>query len=196
MRQRDVRSWWVAGLVLLAAGCAPSGHRYRDAMMDFGSIKTVAVLPFGNMSGNTAAADRVRTVFAGKLLASQAFYVLPPGEVAHGVTWAKIAAVETPSVDDLMKVAHLLKADAVVTGVVKEYGEVRSGNASANVVSVEVQLSDAASGKVVWSASTTRGGVSMVQRLLGGGGDPMNDVTERAVDDLIARLVTTSSTAW
>jgi hypothetical protein len=44
------------------------------------------------------------------------------------------------------------------------------------------------SGVVVWSASSTKGGVSVWDRLLGGGGRPMNTVTEKAVNDLLDKL--------
>ena len=35
---------------------------------------------------------------------------------------------------------------------------------------------------------TTKGGISMADRLLGGGGTPVNDVTEAAVRDLLDKL--------
>ncbi len=87
-----------------------------------------------------------------------------------------------------MKLGKILKVDGVFTGVVKEYGEVRSGASSGNIVSLSVQLLETATGKVVWSASTTKGGISVSGRLFGGGGAPLNDVTEEAVDDLLDKL--------
>jgi hypothetical protein len=47
---------------------------------------------------------------------------------------------------------------------------------------------EAQTGKVVWSASSTRGGVSAADRLFGGGGRPMDDVTDQAIQDLIDKL--------
>jgi hypothetical protein len=43
--------------------------------------------------------------------------------------------------------------------------------------------------KVVWTASTTKGGINTWDRLFGGGGRPMNDVTEAAIDDLLNKLL-------
>ncbi len=51
-----------------------------------------------------------------------------------------------------------------------------------------MQMMEAQTGRVVWSASSTRGGVTMSDRLFGGGGEPMNIVTEKAVDDVIRKL--------
>lgn len=175
-------------LLAVAAGCAQ--HRpYHDPNMDFGSIRTVAVLPFWNLTPSQQAADRVRDVFANALLATQAVYVLPNGEVGRAVSRMGLASSTSPTADDVVKLGTMLKADAVITGVLKEYGEVRAGAATSNVVSVSVQLSEAGTGKVVWSATATRGGVNWAARLLGTtGGQPMNTVTEQAVDDLLKQL--------
>jgi hypothetical protein len=51
-----------------------------------------------------------------------------------------------------------------------------------------MQMVEKESRKVVWSASTTKGGISAWDRLFGGGGRPMEDVTEAAINDLINKL--------
>jgi len=90
--------------------------------------------------------------------------------------------------DEIVKLAGVIKADAVITGVVREYGEIRSGSTSANVVSLSLKMIEVQTQKVVWSAASTKGGISTWDRLLGGGGRPMNDVTKAAVDDIINKL--------
>ena len=45
---------------------------YRDPNMDFGSIQTVAVMPFANLARDPVVAERVRDVFINRLLASGA----------------------------------------------------------------------------------------------------------------------------
>jgi hypothetical protein len=122
------------------------------------------------------------------LMASGAVYAIPMGEVARGIAAAGIANPSSPSADDVMKLAKSIKVDAVISGVVREYGDVRSGTASADVISVSLQMMEAQTGRIVWSASTTQGGIGMTDRLFGGGGRPLNDVTEKAVNDLIRKL--------
>ena len=175
-----------AGLAL--AACASSGGKYSDRNMDFGAIKSVAVMPFANLSRDNLAGDRVRDVFANALLATEAIYVVPTGEVARAAGRIGIPNLTAPTNEEVTKLGQQLKAEAIITGVVKEYGEVRSGSASGNVVSMSVQMQETATGKVVWSASTTKGGVSFGDRLLGGGGVPLNYVTEDAVNDLLNKL--------
>jgi hypothetical protein len=114
--------------------------------------------------------------------------VVPPGEVGRGISRAALQDTESPTPEEVVALAKSVEADAVITGAVLEYGQARSGSASANVVSVSLRMMEAETGRVVWSASSTRGGVSAADRLFGGGGEPMNVVTEAAVKDLLDKL--------
>ncbi len=49
-------------------------------------------------------------------------------------------------------------------------------------------MQETSTGKVIWTGTTTKGGVSFSDRLFGGGGAPMNHLTEEAVDDLLNKL--------
>lgn len=162
---------------------------FRDQRMDFGSVQTVAVVPFSNLTRDQVVAERVRDVFINRLLASGAVYVLPVGEVARGLSKAEIQNPSAPTPEEVVKLGALLKADAVITGVVREYGEVRSGSTTANIISLSIQLVECGSGRVVWSGSSTKGGVSFWDRLVGGGGEPLNKVTEKAIDALFDKLL-------
>ena len=182
-----------AGLALtvVMAGCAGrSAARvtFHDPNMDFSLIRSVAVLPFNNLTTAGKASDRVRDVFMTMLQATGALYVLPPGEVARGISRAGVASPAAPTAEEAVRLARNLEADVVFTGTLLEYGEVRSGSATANVISVSLQMLEGQTGKVVWSASSTEGGVTAGKRLLGGGGEPMSVVTAKAVEKLLDRL--------
>jgi hypothetical protein len=174
-------------LAVLLVACAHE-RKYQDKAMDMGAIKTVAVLPFANLSRDAMAGERVRDVFATALLASGAVYVLPAGEVGRGVSRSAVAVPTAPSTEEVVRLGKTLAAEAVVVGVLKEYGEVRSGTSSANAISLSVQMIETQTGRVVWSASSTRGGIGFWDRMLGGGGEPMNEVTEDAARDLLRKL--------
>jgi hypothetical protein len=178
------------GLLLLGAattGCSP-GRRFHDSNMDFGSVKTVAILPFQNLSRENTAGEQVRDTLFAALLATKAVYVLPPGEVSRAISRVGMANPAAPTVEEATRLGALLKVDALLTGVVREFGEVRSAGGTAPVVSVSAQMIEASSGKVVWSGTSTRGGLSLTDRLLGAGGRATNPVTEAAVDDLLDQL--------
>lgn len=175
----------------LSAGCAgkrPAEVTYHDPNMDFSLLQKVAVLPLENLTTTTAAADRVRDVFMTMMQATGTVYVLPPGEVARGVDRASVARPTAPTAEEVVNLGKVVGVDAVITGVLREYGEVRSGSTSAGVVSLSVQMMETQTGKVVWSASSTRGGVDAADRLFGGGGQPMDQVTADAVRDLLDKL--------
>jgi hypothetical protein len=174
--------------VILLTACATTSDTYIDSNMDFGAIKTVAVMPFASLTRDAVIAERVRDVFINKLLSTGAVYVLPTGEVARGVARAETQNPTAPSGEEAVKLGGIIKVQAVITGVVREYGEVRSGTTSANIISLSLQMIEAQTGKIVWAASSTKGGISLWDRLFGGGGQPMNLITEKAVNDLINKL--------
>jgi polysaccharide biosynthesis protein PelC len=176
-------------LAAVTQGCVSSrSDTYRDNSMDFGSVKTVAIMPLVNLSREQQASDRVRDVFSNALLSSGAVYVTPTGEVSKGITVAGMANPGNPSIDETVKFCKAVKADAIIVGTIREYGELKSGSATANVVSLSLQLIEGQTGKVVWSSATTVGGIGMTDRLLGGGGQPLNTETEKAAHALINKL--------
>ncbi len=182
-------------ILLMLTACASTSHdMYQDSKMDFGSIRTVGVMPFVNLSRDQLAGDRVRDVFINALLATEAVYVLPTGEITRGVTTAEIPNPFTPSPQEIVKLGKMIKAEAVITGTIREYGDVRSGTASANVISMSLQMIETETGRIVWTASTTKGGITFADRLFGGGGQPMDTVTIKAVNDLINKLFGAAST--
>jgi len=175
--------------LLLLIACAGSRSTYIDPNMDFGAVKNVAVMPFVSLAKDPVVAERVRDVFINRLLATGAVYVVPVGEVARGATRGEMQNPSSPSPEEAVKLGGIIKVQAIITGAVREYGEVRSGTTSANIISLSVQMIETQTGKVVWTDSSTRGGISIWDRLFGGGGKPMNKVTEKAVNDLIYRLL-------
>ena len=64
----------------------------------------------------------------------------------------------------------------------------RSGTSSDTVIALSMQMLEAQTGRVVWAATSTKGGITIGDRLFGGGGEPMNVVTEKAVDEIIDKL--------
>jgi len=185
---RLIKGIFLAFLLTALSGCITAPVTFHDQNMDFSAIQTVAVLPFANLSGQKGVEGRVRDVFMNMLIATGGVYVQPAGEVARGIARTQVVEATAPSVEEIQKLGEVLSADAVITGVLKEYGEVRSGTASANVISLSLQLIEVQSGKVVWVGNSTKGGITAQDRLLGGGGQPMNKITEEAVSELIRLL--------
>jgi hypothetical protein len=186
----DIKKLLLALFLFSLTACAgsTSSVSYHDPGMDFAALRTIAVMPFTNLTRGKLAAARVRDTFVNNLLSTGAVYVIPSGEVARGIARSGMVNPAAPSSEEIAKLAKIIKADAVITGTVREYGEVRSGSSTANVISLSMQMIEVKSQKVVWTASSTKGGISMGDRLLGSGGQPMNKITEAAIDDIINQL--------
>lgn len=185
---RLVKIVLLVSLVFALPACSKMSIPYHDQNMDFSGIETVAVLPFANLSGQRSVEGRVRDVFMNMFIATGGVYVLPAGEVARGISRIQVVEPTAPSVEETQKLGEALHADAIITGVLKEYGEVRSGTAASNVISISLQMVEVKSGKVIWTGNSTKGGINIKDRLLGGGGQPMNQITEEAVSDLLHQL--------
>lgn len=176
-------------LMVSISGCMSLDEDlYIDSNMDFTALQKVAVLPLQNLTTEEEAAERVRDTLQGMLLASEAFYVLPPGEVARGLSRVGVRQPATPTAEELKALGGVLEIDAVITGVLREYGTVRSASSSANMISLSLQMIEVENGTVVWSAASTKGGITFMDRLLGGSADPMNVVTEQVIHDLLNKL--------
>ncbi len=186
----NLKKFVVSSIIVFLLGCAPSSSLtyYHDPNMDLAAVRSVAVMPFENLTREPKAGARVRDVFANSLLSTGAVYVIPSGEVSRGIARAGILNPAVPSMEEIGKFAGIIKVDAVITGTVTEYGAVRSGNASANVISMNVQMIEVQALRTVWSASATEGGITIWDRIFGAGGDPMNDVTMKAVTDVLDKL--------
>ena len=177
-------------LIIFLVGCGPRSSLtyFHDPSMDFAAIRTVAVMPFQNLTRDQLAAERVRDIFANSLLATGAVYVVPPGEVARGISRAGIIDPTAPSDEELKRFTNIVNVNAVITGVLTEYGDVRSGTTSANVISLSLQMIETQTTRIVWTASATKGGISIWDRLFGSGGEPMNDVTMAAINEILDKL--------
>lgn len=162
---------------------------FHDPNMDFGLVRSVAVMPFVDLTATGNAGERVRDVFMTMLQATVEVYVIPPGEVARSISRLQPENPTEPTSEEAIRLAENLEADVLITGTVLEYGQVRSGVAAANVCSLSVRMLEGQTGLSVWSASASRGGVGASERLLGGGGQPMNIVTTEAVKAVIDQLV-------
>jgi hypothetical protein len=191
-QDKTVRWIWLSLTLLLILGAcrsAPrSGVTFHDPDMDFSLVQTVAVMPFQNLSTFPKAAEQVRDSFMIMLQATGAMYVLPPGEVTRGIQRVGVLDPAAPTPEEVTSLARIVSADVIITGTVREFGQMRSGSTAGNVVSVSVEMLEAETGRIVWSAASTRGGVTTGARVFGGGGRPMDIVVTRAVNDLLDQL--------
>ena len=99
----DLKTVILPLVIITLLACGPSSRLtyYHDPSMDFGALRTVAVMPFENLTNTQMAAERVRDIFAQSLLATGAVYVIPLGEVARGINRVGIINPAAPSNEEI-----------------------------------------------------------------------------------------------
>jgi polysaccharide biosynthesis protein PelC len=179
-----------APLVLLwATACSHAVTQYVHPNADLAALKSVAVLPFENLSADRTAGDKVQKIFSTELLAAGAFTVVEPGLVSKTLKANHIETTESLGPADFKKLGEELKADAVFTGTVVDFAEARSGQTPTPEITIQLRLVECQSGATVWSASRSKSGASASARLFGIGGESLTEAARELVKQELGTLV-------
>jgi TolB-like protein len=172
---------------LAGAACTPT-PRYLNRSADLGAIKTVAVLPFENVTTDKLCAERVQRIFVTELLIREAFKVVEPGLVTRAMRKDQLEpAALTP--EEIKRLGVALGAEALFMGTVLEYDEGRSsGSAPAPRVKLQFRLVDVDSGTTLWSVGREAGGATLTGRLFGIGGSGASAVAEAVIREELAQF--------
>jgi TolB-like protein len=176
-------------LLVFAGACGHAVTQYVHPNADIAAIKTVAVLPFENLSSDHTAGDKVQKVFSTELLATGAFSVVEPGLVSKTLKANRIESTESLGPADFKKIGEELKADAVFTGAVVDFAETRSGQTPIPQITIQLRLVECPSGATVWSASRSKSGASASARLFGIGGESLTEAARELVKEELGTLV-------
>jgi hypothetical protein len=182
----------IAGIVLgmaLLVGCSKSKTRYVHPNVDLAAIQRVAVLPFENLSTDTAAGEKVHSLFLVELLSTGVFDVVEPGLVTKVLRAEGIQSTAALGPADFKRLGESIGADAFFLGSVVDFVEGGSGSAPAPEVTIQLRLVEARSGVTVWSASDSKSGSSLSSRLFGIGGKSLTEVARELLRRALRTLV-------
>ena len=169
----------VFSLLFFSACRAPVSYIHPTADLTY--IKTVAIVPFENLTQEKGAEGKVMNVVAAEVLRRGVFDVVEFGEVA------KVLREEGFKGDGLIskrvaeRGAKRLNVQAFIVGSVEEYGVSRTGGSSYPEVSVSLKLIDAKSYKILWEATHNVKGTTVLDRLFG--------ISKKSTSDLAKELV-------
>jgi polysaccharide biosynthesis protein PelC len=186
MSRSTTRRALIAVLIVGAAGCGGPA-RYVNPTADFSAVKTVAVLPFENLSGDKVSSERVQRVFLTELLVLNTFQVVEPGQTNYSIRRANVD-VSALTADDIKKLGTELKADALFTGTVIECVD-RAGSAEGSRLSLQLRLVEVETGQTLWSSSSTRKGATFGSRMFGFSAKPSTTVAQELIRDELHGLV-------
>ncbi|MDE1889807.1 MAG: DUF799 family lipoprotein [Planctomycetota bacterium] len=116
-------------------------------------ITTVAILPFKNKTGKKGSEEILRKCFFINF-STKGYNVLRLEEVDERLHLAAINASNIEK-EDVYKVGKIVKADALIYGVVTECYKRCIGVYSLAVFGAEMKMADATSTKVIWQADHT-----------------------------------------
>ena len=154
---------------------------YIHPTADMTYIKTVAVVPFENLTQEKGAGGKVMNVVATEVLRRGVFDVVEFGEVT------KVLREEGFKGDGLISkrvaegAAKRLNVQAFIVGSVEEYGVSRTGGSSYPEAAVSLKLIDAKSYKILWEATHSVKGTTLLDRLFG--------ISKKSTSDLAKELV-------
>jgi len=183
------RSVAMIALLVFAGACGHAVTQYVHPNADIAALKTVAVLPFENLSADRTAGDKVQKIFASELLATGAFSVVEPGLVSKTLKADRIETTESLGPADFKKLGEELKADGVFMGSVVDFAESRSGQTPTPDITIQLRLVECQSGATVWSASRSKSGASASARLFGIGGESLTEAARELVKQELNTLV-------
>ena len=176
--------------VVVCAGCGgPPTTRFVHPEFDFSFVENVAVVPFENLSKEQGMGARATRFFIAELLASEAFWVMEPGEVSlavQDVGYVRTAELTTQQIKDL---GRKLKVQGLFLGTVNEASVSRNGGESITVVSLVVRLVETETGTTVWSASNSADGGTFWSSLLGTSPRSQSEVLRQSIHNCLGTLL-------
>ncbi len=180
-----------AVIVSLAAGCKSGGPSAKIFVKDGaanGERLRIAVLPFDNVSRNQDAGRVVTNTVITYLLSTGQFDVVEPGVVYSTLTEERIRLTEGITVADLGLMEPRLHADAIIMGLVEEYGDVRIGSDSYPAISFSARLVDARTAEILWAATISKTGADRIKVFDIGRVSSVGKLAKQAVNDMAVSL--------
>ena len=183
--------WIVYGLVFcfLMTGC---GHNYITARVapgeDISSMKSVAVLPFENMTKFYEAGKIVSDLLGTELYISGRFKVMERTEAVAICAEEGIRIPEAMDAGYAQTLGEKLGVDGVFIGSVSEYWYRIYREEDEEVepaVGINARLVNVKTGDVVWSASITRSSYDLLMTQK----DPLNRIAQLSVMEMLDTLL-------
>lgn len=180
----------VLAIALAGAGCAAPVRLYVNPQADLTHYERIAVLPFGNLSQQPFAGERVTQSFMTELIIAGHYQLVEPADFVTVLTRMGVEPDQSGNLDakKLAEAADTLHVTGIIRGAVNEYGYQRMGQDDVPVVGFNVEMVDAATGDVVWRVSINRHGKGRMPVLGGGGTRSFGSLTQEACVEAVSEL--------
>lgn len=152
----------ISALVLIVSGCGHTLERdYLESESVVSEIKSVAVMPFENLTNFPDAGEIVAELFTTELYQSTHFKILGRNQAKRIMRERKITPPQVIDRRFAQKIGKLLEVDGVFIGSVSEYWyrlEKRKRRQAGEepAVGINARLIEVDSGDVIWASSHSR----------------------------------------
>jgi TolB-like protein len=178
----------LTALVLTGCGAGPTVFLNRDYNYQY--LERVAIIPFDNLSDNQMAGERATRVFLSRLLSSESFDVIEPGEVSRVVSKFTAGGRNTElTQEQILNIGRELKVQGIFVGSITELTELRSGGSTTNIVTIVARLIETEKGTTIWSATNSSGKKGFWASIFGGGGKTQTEAIRSCIDGLLKTLI-------
>lgn len=150
---------WAAALCTVAGCSSPPVFIEPAADLDF--YERVAVTPFWASSADRSASDQVTDAFVTALMISEKYEVVEPGLFRHLLAEIADQASSTHrglTPQQVQELGTKAEVQAVFEGTILTYEMTRIGQNQYPLISVELRMLDAQTGRLVWAMTLTRKG--------------------------------------
>jgi hypothetical protein len=162
---------------------------YIHPTADLTYIKTVAIVPLKNLSQERDAEGKVMNVVAAEVLRRGVFDVVEFGEVDKVLREEGIRETESViSKNVAERAGKRLNVQAFIVGTVEEYGMSHAGSSSYPEVAASLKLIDAKSYKILWEATHSVRGATILDQLFGIGKKSRSDLCRKLVEEMFDTL--------
>jgi TolB-like protein len=140
------------------AVCPPAGRfrprsSYRSAALDFSAPRTIAVLPFQNLTRRRNAGDVISLAFVRQFQSLSSVSVTEPGVLRDDLLRFRVVLQGGISLDVARMTMELVHADLALTGVVRSFDDALSADGVPRL-EYTVMLLDRRGDEVVWRSTS------------------------------------------
>jgi len=144
----------VMGISMVLVGCAgPSVNGYLRPDVTISQIKSIAVIPFDNISGHPDAGKKVNNLLLTELVRTELFRIADIGEVESSLRRLRI---RTAAEIDLLKLRTLgeqLQVQTIIVGSIDEYELRQERRGTVPVVAINARMLEVQTGDILWAVS-------------------------------------------
>jgi len=180
---------WVVVLCTLIGCGSPPAFVEPDADLDF--YERVAVTPFWVSGADRSASDQVTDAFVTALMISEKYVVAEPGLFRHTLADVADQASVTHrglTPEQVLELGTRAQVEAVFEGSILTYEMTRIGQNQYPLISVELRMIDAQTGRLIWSMTLTRKGGPGFPFFGFGRIHTLPELADQVVDELVERV--------